>query len=269
MVAGTLYIVATPIGNLKDFTFRAIETLQKVDIIACEDTRVTQKLLNHYDIQTKTISYHKFSEKQRSSTLLEYLQEGKNVALVSDAGTPLISDPGSILIDEVKKAGIKVVPIPGVSAVVTTLSAVSNDGQFAFIGFFPQKNSEIEHLKKYIADFNLVFYESPNRIIKTLELVKEIFGNVIVSVGRELTKLHEDINTFSVDEMITYLKNSVVKGEITFVVHKMPVKSEDIDYMLSVEKLLKEGFSQKDTAKIVSTIFNVKKNDVYKKIIKD
>ena len=269
MIAGTLYIVATPIGNLQDFTFRAIETLQKVDIIACEDIRVTQKLLNHYDIQTKTISYHKFSEKQRSATLLEYLQEGKNVALVSDAGTPLISDPGSILIEEVRKAGIKVVPIPGVSAVITALSAVSNDGQFAFLGFFPQKNSEIENLKKHIVDFNLVFYESPNRIIKTLELVKEFFGDVVISVGRELTKLHEDINTFPIDEMISYLKNSVVKGEITFVIHKKNAEKEDVDYMLYFEKLLKEGFSQKDIAKIISIIFDVKKNDVYKKIIKD
>ncbi len=269
MDKGKLYIVATPIGNLKDFTYRATEILSNVDIIACEDTRVTSKLLNSYGINTKTISYHKFSEKQRSEILLKYLLEGKNVALVSDAGTPLISDPGSILIEEVKKSGINVIPIPGACAAVTALSAIVNDGIFAFLGFFPQKISEIEKLKNYINDFDLIFYESPNRIIKTLEILRELFGEIRVSIARELTKIYEDINTFSISQMINYLQRTTLKGEITLIIHKNNEKKEDFEFLSSATKLLNDGFSAKDTAKILSLLFGLPKNEIYKKIVEN
>ena len=268
MNSGFLYIVATPIGNLGDFSTRAVETLQNVDLIACEDTRVTQKLLNHFGINTKTISYHKFSEKERSTKILSYLQEGKNVALVSDAGTPLISDPGSILVEEAKKQNIKVIPIPGCSAVITTLSAIPNDGKFAFLGFFPQKQSEIKPLLDFAKDFNLVFYESPNRILKTLNVVRDILGDVKVSLARELTKIHEDINTFNVSYMINYLENSIVKGEIVFVIHKIE-HNKNIDFEIFAKKLINNGYTAKDTVNILSLIFDVPKNELKKKVIKD
>ena len=267
MSSGVLYIVATPIGNLGDFSQRAIDTLVSVDIIACEDTRVTQKLLNHFGINTQTISYHKFSEKERSQKLIGLLKSGKNVALVSDAGTPLISDPGSVLVQEARNENIKIVPISGPSAIITALSAIYNDGIFAFCGFVPQKVSEFEKFVKYINDFNLVFYESPNRIIKTLYLCKEIFGDITVSVARELTKIYEDINTFTVTDMINYLENGVVKGEIVLVLHKVSNVQPNLEYMEKAEKLIKLGYSAKDTSQIISAIFDVKKNEVYKNIL--
>jgi len=268
MANGVLYIVATPIGNLGDFSQRAIETLSNVDLIACEDTRVTLKLLNHFGINTKTISYHKFSEKERSEKLIAFLLEGKNIALVSDAGTPIISDPGSILVQEARSNNIKVVPIPGPCAVITALSSIVNDGTFSFCGFIPQNKSELENYQKFLFNFNLVFYESPNRIIKTLYSCREIFGEIFVTVARELTKIHEDINTFNISEMINYLENSVVKGEIVLVLHKKTKNDkENIDFDICAKKLMEKGYSAKDTAQIISTIFNVKKNDVYKNII--
>lgn len=267
MNVGILYIVATPIGNLGDMSQRAIDTLSAVDIIACEDTRVTQKLLNHFGINTQTISYHKFSEKERSKKLIEILKSGKNVALVSDAGTPLISDPGSILVKEAREEKIKVVPISGPSAIITTLSAIYNDGVFAFCGFAPQKRAEFEKFTNHIQDFNLVFYESPNRIIKTLYLCKEIFGDITVSVARELTKIYEDINTFAISDMISYLENGVVKGEFVLVLHKVNQDKVEVEYMDKAVKLLQLGYSAKDTAQIISTLFDVKKNEVYKNII--
>lgn len=262
---GKLYIVATPIGNLGDFTIRAAEVLKTVDIIACEDTRVTQKLLNHYGITTKTISYHKFSEKERSGKLIDFLKNGQNVALVSDAGTPLISDPGSILVNEAKKENLQVIPVPGCSALITALSGIHNDGTFAFLGFFPQKLSDMQKVLDYVSAFNLVFYESPNRILKTLYFIKENIGSVNISVARELTKVHEDINTFEISDMINYLEKTVVKGEIVFVVHKRE-KQENIEYSDKVKSLLKEGFGAKDVAKIISVFYDVSRNEVYKKV---
>jgi len=266
MTNGILYIVATPIGNLSDISQRAIHVLSEADLIACEDTRVTQKLLNHYQINTKTISYHKFSEKERSSKLITLLSEGKNIALVSDAGTPLISDPGSILVKEARNNNIKVIPIPGCSAIATILSSVSNDGLFAFCGFFPQKIAEVQKYKRIISEFNLVFYESPNRIIKTLETIREVFGEIEISMGRELTKIHEDIQTFSIADMLNYLTNSIVKGEIVFVVHKTEIK-ENIEYSEYADKLIKKGYSAKDISIILSTIFDIPKNIIYKSLI--
>ena len=149
----------------------------------------------------------------------------------------------------------------------TALSAIANDGTFMFLGFFPQKLSEIEKLKNYISEANLVFYESPNRILKTLEISKELFGEIHVSIARELTKIHEDINTFPISQMIEYLENSVVKGEITLILHKKMESKEDFDFSSQAEKLLKNGYSAKDTSKILSLIFDIPKNEIYKKII--
>ena len=187
-----LYVVATPIGNLEDITLRAIDVLKKVDVIAAEDTRNTSVLLEKYSITTRLISYHKYSENSRVELFLNYLQEGKSIALVSDAGTPLISDPGAVLVEAVKKEGFKVIPIVGASAVIGLLSAIPRiDEDFKFIGFLPKvKNQIVEIVSKNNSE-NLVFYESPNRLLETLEVIQTEFPNKKVAIGRELTKKFE------------------------------------------------------------------------------
>ncbi len=269
MNKGTLYTVATPIGNLSDITQRAVEVLSSVDIIACEDTRVTQKLLNHFDIKTKTISYHKFSEQKRSVEIIEHLNNGLNVALVTDAGTPLISDPGSILIENARKESIKITPIVGACAVIGLLQSVQNSGNFAFIGFFPQKKEEIKLLEKIIYDFDIVFYEAANRIIETFENIKEAFGEKIkISIGRELTKKFEDINTFEITEMLEYLKSNTLKGEIVALIHKSNKPNEDKNCLAEITKLLNKGFSAKDISIILSELNFGNKNEIYKLAIR-
>lgn len=269
MNKGTLYIVATPIGNLSDITQRAVDVLNSVDIIACEDTRVTQKLLNHFDIKTKTLSYHKFSEQKRSAEILGKLNDGLNVALVTDAGTPLISDPGSILVENVRKENIKVVPIVGACAVTGLLQSIQNSGKFAFIGFFPQKKEEINHLENFIYDFDIVFYEAANRILETLENIKEIFGETIkISIGRELTKKFEDINTFEISKMIEHLKANTIKGEIVALIHKIEKVKENKNYSKEITKLLNKGFSAKDIGIILSELGFGNKNEIYKLAIR-
>ena len=194
-VENALYSVATPIGNLGDITLRAIEVLKNADVIAAEDTRTTSVLLEKYSISTRLISYHKFSENQRTELILNYLKEGKSVALVTDAGTPLISDPGNILIEAAIKEGFRVVPVVGASAVIALLSATSRlDEDFKFIGFISRAKGEIEKTILNNLRENLVFYESPQRILDTLELIKNIAPNKKISIGRELTKKFEENN---------------------------------------------------------------------------
>ena len=167
------YVVPTPIGNLSDITLRAIETLKSVDIIACEDMRVTQKLLNHYEIKTKCISYHKFNERERIDLFLKYINEGKKIALVSDAGTPLICDPGVVIVEELRKNNVEITSLPGANAVITFLSQIPRvDEAFTFIGFLPKTTSQIKEIIKKYELFDTIFYESPNRIIKTLQTIK-------------------------------------------------------------------------------------------------
>jgi 16S rRNA (cytidine1402-2'-O)-methyltransferase len=192
---GTLYIVATPIGNLSDITQRALDTLRTVDLIACEDTRQTRKLLNHYDIQKRLVSYHDFNEEKQSAELGGQIQTGLNVALVSDAGTPAISDPGYRLVRYCRDHGIPVVSIPGPSAIVTALAASGIPGnEFHFVGFLPSKKTarrdQLQGLRQLKCP--LIFYEAPHRILETLEDLQEILGDRLACVGRELTKVHEE-----------------------------------------------------------------------------
>lgn len=263
------YIVPTPIGNLKDMTLRAIEVLKSVDIIACEDSRVTQKLLNHFDIKTKTISYHKFNEKERVKLFLNLLNEGKTIALVSDAGTPLISDPGAILVEELRVNGIKVTALPGACAVTTFLSQVPKGGEdFAFVGFLPKSEGQIFALLQKFAHTNMVFYESPNRLLKTLEYIKRFNPESKVAVGRELTKLFEEIIVDEVQNVIEYYKNNVLKGEIVAMVYKKEnVEFSQSEILEKIESLKKQKFGTKDISTILATLYDLNKNDVYKLII--
>lgn len=264
-----LYIVPTPIGNLKDITLRAIETLKNVDIIACEDSRVTQKLLNHFEIATKTISYHKFNEKERVELILKLIREGKTIALVSDAGTPLICDPGAILIEELRNNGIKISALAGASAITTFLSQTPKGGEeFAFVGFLPKSEKQIFDILQKYSHTNLVFYESPNRLLKTLEYVEKFDNTLKIAVGRELTKMFEEIVVDDVENVIKYFKNNVLKGEIVAMVYK----KESLDFskteiLEKINKLKQKNFSAKDISTILATLYNQNKNDIYKMII--
>lgn len=219
------YIVATPIGNMEDISFRAMETLKNVDLILCEDTRETKKLLNKYGISKATMSYHAQSKLAKTDKIFELLQQGKNLALVSDAGTPGISDPGAMLVSLVREKfneEVQVVPIPGASAVITALSACGLPiHEFTFLGFLPHKKGR-ETLFKEIAssERTMVFYESPHRIIKTLESLQQFCPNKKVCIARELTKIYEEFKTGSAEDILTYLKENPVKqkGEFTVIV---------------------------------------------------
>lgn len=265
-IENVLYVVATPIGNLEDITLRALEILRNVDVVACEDTRNTSVLMEKYSISTRLISYHKFSEVERSELFLNYLREGKSVALVSDAGTPLISDPGNVLVKEVIKQGFKVVPIVGACAVIALLSSTSRiDEDFKFIGFLPRvKNQILEIVSKNNLE-NLVFYESPNRLLETLMAIAEEYPYKIITIGRELTKKFEEIKTGTVEDIIEYYKNNTLKGEIVALLHKSNNIEIEIDD--KIKKLKKLNLKDKEIANILAILFDVKKNDVYKKCL--
>lgn len=263
------YIVPTPIGNLKDITLRAIEVLKSVDVIACEDSRNTQKLLNHFEIKTKLISYHKFNERERVNLFLNMLAEGKTIALVSDAGTPLICDPGAVLIEELRKNDIKITSLPGASAVTTFLSQVPKGGEeFAFVGFLPKSESQIFDILQKFAHTNTVFYDSPNRLLKTLEYIKKFNPEAKVSVGRELSKIFEEVVVDEVGNVIDYFKNNVLKGEIVAMVYKKEeIEFSQKEILEKIEILKKKQFGAKDISTILASLYNMNKNDVYKLII--
>jgi len=224
MLPGTLYIVATPIGNLGDITLRALEILKSVDFILCEDTRVTKKLLDRYEIQTPTISYHEHSKLNKTEKIVELLEAGKNLALVSDAGTPGISDPGGKLIEYVRSwtPHIKIVPVPGASAVTAaaSIAGISMD-KFVFMGFPPAKKKRKKFFEEVVSSkYPVIFYESPHRIMKSLAELVEISAGAQVVVCRELTKKFETIYRGTVEEVLQKLKSEKIRGEFVVVVDK-------------------------------------------------
>lgn len=263
------YIVPTPIGNLEDITLRAIEVLKSVDLIACEDSRTTQKLLNRYEIKTKSVSYHKFNEKQRVQMFLDSLNQGKTIALVSDAGTPLICDPGSVLVSELREHGIKMTSLAGASAIPTFLSQVPRGGEeFAFVGFLPKTEIKIQEILQKYSHTNLVFYDSPNRLLKTLEAVKGFNPSAKVAVGRELTKVFEEVVVDDVQNVIEYYKKNVLKGEIVAMVYKSEsAEYSQIEILEQINKLKRKKFGAKDISTILATLYDVNKNDVYKMLV--
>lgn len=261
---GILYICPTPIGNIKDITLRAIELLKHVDLILCEDTRVSIKILNHYEIKTKMKSYHKFNEKSSAKEIIGLLKASKNIALISDAGTPIISDPGSELLKCAIEAKIKIVPLAGASAVTTFMSGVYNpSGQFFFMGFLPKKTSEKDSLLRKFKKQTVVFYESPNRLTKTLEDIKQISPEAQIAVGRELTKVFEEIKQGQVEEILTHYKKNPPKGEIAVAIIGEVKNDSDIDLNEQILKLSSQGYSVNDISKILSTLFEVSKKEVY------
>jgi 16S rRNA (cytidine1402-2'-O)-methyltransferase len=221
MSAGTLYVVATPIGNLEDITARALRILKEADVVACEDTRRTRALLTHFDIHTPTVSYYEHNKLTRGPQLLRQLADGRSIALVSDAGTPGISDPGVLLVREARAAGIPVVPVPGPSAVAAALSAAGLAAdRFVFDGFLPVKPGRRANRLKALRDLEMtiVVYESPHRIIAALEAIAAVFGGRPIVVARELTKQFEEIITAPAAEHLERVRARAVRGEFTVVI---------------------------------------------------
>ncbi len=262
------YIVPTPIGNLGDMTERAIEVLKSVDIIACEDSRNTQKLLNHFSIGTKCISYHKFNEKERVQRFLNLINEGKSIALVSDAGTPLFCDPGAVLVEELKKNGKTVTALAGANAVVTFISQIPRESEeFVFIGFLPRTKSQIVEILTKYNDADTIFYESPKRLVETLKIIAEEFPTRTVSVGRELTKVFEEVLTDSAENILNHFSKGDVKGELVIMIHRNKNKSGIETYKDKINKLKEKKYSDKDISTILSSIYDISKNDVYSYLV--
>ncbi len=262
-----LYLVSTPIGNLKDITLRALEILKKSDFILCEDTRVSKNLLNKYEIKSKLFSNHKFNEKKNTSKIVEYLKSGKIISLISDAGTPTISDPGSILINECVKNNIKIIPIPGPSAVATAISISGFSDQFLFYGFFPEKKQQIITELKRLSEFSstLVFFVSPKKINKIIPEIKKYFSNRKIVFCREITKLYEEILRVNVDELQVFQKEP--KGEITVVISE---KKNDINNSKNLSELdmnliqrMIDKLTTKEITDLISQISKVSKKDIY------
>ena len=219
---GKLFVVGTPIGNLADITYRAVDTLNSVDFIFAEDTRVSKKLLNHYNIDKKIYSYHDHSKDSEVEKLTNLLENGNDVALISDAGTPTVSDPGYRLIRECVKKGVDIVPIPGPSAVTAALSVAGlPSDSFTFVGFLPQKKGRIKKIEQ-LSEINntIILFESPHRLLKTLNQLFEILGNRQVAIGRELTKLYEEIIRGNLKDVTQEFSKKSVKGEIVIMIGK-------------------------------------------------
>ncbi len=273
-MSSKLYIVSTPIGNLDDITFRAIKILKEVDLIACEDTRTTKKLLSRFQIQKQLTSYHEHNEVKKAAELLSILKEGKSIALVSDAGTPGISDPGYRIVKLASEKGVQVIPVPGASAALAALSVSGfPTSSFTFLGFLPKQNKKLTEYLETIKDRpeTLIFYESPKRVIKTLEAMSEVFGERNVSVSREITKMYEETLRGALPEVISNLKSrDTIKGEIVLIVEGNPedekiFDSETIDKVL--KHLKKEGHTLKDAVKQITSDSGMSKSVVYKKAL--
>lgn len=261
---GNLYIIPTPIGNMGDITFRAVNTLKDVDYVFAEDTRVTSMLLKNLNISKKIESCHKYSEMKNKDRIIKLLKSEKNIALVTDRGTPLISDPGNIIVTEAIKNNINVIALPGASALLPALnmSGLSNE-RFLFYGFLNSKESiakkELIKLKNF--GYTIIFYESPHRIKKTLSILLSILGDRNIALVREISKIYEEVTR---DKISNILENcDRIKGEIVIVVEGSTVIEENIDYTQLVKNLLKTGMSKSDAVKNVAKEYNISKNKLY------
>ena len=262
-----LYLVPTPIGNLSDITFRALEILKKSDFILCEDTRVSKNLLNKYKIDVELISNHKFNEKKNLSRIIDKLKSGLTVSMISDAGTPNISDPGSLLVRECVKNEIEIIPLPGPSAVTTALSASGFSDKFFFYGFFPEKNNEILKVlgitKKL--DSSIIFFISAKKINKIIPYIKKEFSGRKILICREMSKLYEEFIRLDVDELKLFEKN--LKGELTIVISEKLNKKNSLELSESDKRTIKKMINKLSIKEITSLIHQnnpVPKKKIYK-----
>ncbi|MCU1232110.1 MAG: Uroporphyrin-III C/tetrapyrrole (Corrin/Porphyrin) methyltransferase [Candidatus Solibacter sp.] len=269
---GLLYVVATPIGNLEDITYRAVRVLGEADLIACEDTRQTRKLLDHYKIHKPTISYHDHNEQERTEDLTARLLSGETIALVSDAGMPLVSDPGYRLVHAAIEAGISVQPVPGASASLTALAASGlPTDSFHFGGFLPPKTGQRAKLLEALADEHatLIFYEAPHRILETLEAIETALGPRPVVVAREITKIHEEFLRGTAAEIHAKLAaRDSVRGEITLLIGKaLEPPPDDTPMVEAVDALIRDGVPRMDAIKQVARRRGLSKREVYDQLL--
>lgn len=262
----SLYLIPTPIGNMEDITIRALNILKEVDVIFSEDTRETLKLLKYFDINKKLIACHKFNEDKVYEKVLDYLRDNNNVGLVTDRGTPIISDPGYVVSYNVIKEGYNVIGLPGPTAFVPALiTSGLNPNQFLFYGFLDSKKSakkkQLENLKSN--KYTMIFYESPFRVIETLLIIKEIMGDRNISVSREISKKYEEVYRGTISEVLEELTDP--KGEFVIIVdgNKNEENYEDIDLVSHVKLLIEDGLEEKEAIKKVAKLHNVEKNKVY------
>lgn len=273
-MSGKLYLVATPIGNLEDITFRAINTLKMVDLVVAEDTRQTLKLLNHFDISKPLISYHRHNEEIKVDNLINKLKNGENLAVVSDAGTPAISDPGEVIVKEAIKNDIEIIPIPGACALINGLIASGLDTkEFCFFGFLPLnkklRKEKLEQIKK--ENKTIILYEAPHKIINTLKDLEYILDDRNVVIARELTKIHEEFIRGKIGEIIE--KYNQPRGEHIIIIEGNNKTSEESDLYkyMNIEDLYKfyekQGLSKNEIIKKIAKDKNVPKNEIYKKFL--
>lgn len=275
MPAGTLYVVATPLGNLGDLTPRAAELLRTVPVVAAEDTRRTRGLLTHLGASPRLISFHAHSPAGRAENLLEILHAGRDIALVSDAGTPVVSDPGAMLVQAVRQAGIPVVPIPGASAVATAVSVSGFEGdRYLFLGFVPRKGAERQRLLRRAAqeEWPTVFFEAPNRLGTLLADLAELAGDDRqVTVARELTKIHEEIRTGTLGVLAAQYGEAEPRGEITVVLAGTGVAEEPPDRSAEggtlAQALLAAGLSRRDVVEQLTARLGIARNEAYRMVM--
>jgi 16S rRNA (cytidine1402-2'-O)-methyltransferase len=266
---GILYIVATPIGNLEDITLRALRVLKEVAVVAAEDTRHTQILLSHYDIHTPLTSYHEHNEKTKSQELVTRLARGQNVALVSDAGTPAISDPGFRLVVRAIRAGVRIIPVPGASALTAVLSASGlPTDRFVFEGFLPARKTQRRERLQTLRDETrtLIFFEAPHRLKDTLGDIRELLGNREAVLAREVSKIHEEFLRGPVSELVRALGSDAIRGEVTLVISGssgLPGVSED-RLKAEILELKGKGLRVKEIAEVLGEKFGYPKKDIYR-----
>ena len=272
---GVLYVVGTPIGNLADFSPRAVETLSQVDFIAAEDTRVTAKLLNHFEIKKPLVSYYEHNKLQRGQIILDRILAGENCALVSDAGMPAISDPGELLVAQCAAAGVTVLAVPGPSAVITAL-AVSGlpTGRFTFEGFLSTaKKSRFEHLEALKAERRtMIFYEAPHKLTATLRDMLAAWGDRKIAIVRELTKIHEEVIRTTLAEAAARFAEEQPRGEIVLVIQGAQEPDAEEEYTLEqavslAKELAEQGLSASEAAKKAAQLSGLKKGDIYKELL--
>lgn len=273
-MSGKLYIVATPIGNLEDITIRALNILKSVDLIAAEDTRQTLKLLNHFEISKPLISYHRHNEDVKSEILLEKLNEGQEIALVSDAGTPGICDPGEVVIKKAIESNITVVPIPGACAMINALIASGlSTSEFIFLGFLPlnkkNRKQKLEEIKN--SNKTIILYEAPHKMKNTLEDLKDIIGDRRITLARELTKIHEEFIRDNINNILDKIDS--LKGEMILIIEGKSSENNSQNELneLTLEEhyeyYKKQGFDKKEIIKKIAKDRNVNKNEIYMKFI--
>ena len=270
LISNSLYIVSTPIGNLDDITLRAINVLKNSDFILCEDTRRSLKLLNHLNIKKKLVSFHKFNERKKTLIIIEYIKQGKILSLISDAGTPSISDPGRSLINECIKEKIEIIPIPGASSVLSAMSVSGFNDQFIFYGFLPKKENDLEKVLKPLSEINYsqVFFAPSNKLNLYIQNFKKYYSGRKLLVAKEITKLHEAFFRDSIDNFKLF--KTSLKGEFTIVISEKDIKDKVFDEKNIAKKAKKylKNLSVKDTVDIIFKSEKINKKRIYQLCLK-